>query len=218
MKRVLVLVAFVVLAGCTSTSGGGVSPPDETATSLVAPDTSVPGEAVPGMAERRIGGPTTTCGVERWAVKTGIDPDAAKINTTPVDSTIASLSADKAQRSPTTRVAPVETTEYRVTANLVLYKIEADSDYHLVLDDGKGHTMIAEIPAPSCVGNGPLKVQMALVRQTFDAKFRSASAGAHRVKVPVTVVGVGFFDKVHGQAGVASNGIELHPVTNIIFN
>jgi hypothetical protein len=25
-------------------------------------------------------------------------------------------------------------------------------------------------------------------------------------------VGVGFFDSVHGQPGVAPNGIELHPV------
>jgi hypothetical protein len=26
------------------------------------------------------------------------------------------------------------------------------------------------------------------------------------------VTGVGFFDAMHGQAGVAPNGIELHPV------
>ena len=27
-----------------------------------------------------------------------------------------------------------------------------------------------------------------------------------------TIDGVGFFDRLHGQAGVAPNGIELHPV------
>jgi hypothetical protein len=27
-----------------------------------------------------------------------------------------------------------------------------------------------------------------------------------------TVTGVGFFDVIHGQTGVAPNGIELHPV------
>lgn len=26
------------------------------------------------------------------------------------------------------------------------------------------------------------------------------------------VTGVGFYDKIHGQSGVARNGIELHPV------
>lgn len=27
-----------------------------------------------------------------------------------------------------------------------------------------------------------------------------------------TIVGVAFFDPIHGQGGVAQNGIELHPV------
>jgi hypothetical protein len=42
-----------------------------------------------------------------------------------------------------------------------------------------------------------------------------------KAKVPATaaeVVGVGFFDRVHGQTGVASsNGIELHPILAITF-
>jgi hypothetical protein len=32
------------------------------------------------------------------------------------------------------------------------------------------------------------------------------------------VTGVGFFDFLHGQTGVAPNGIELHPVLDIVFN
>jgi hypothetical protein len=42
---------------------------------------------------------------------------------------------------------------------------------------------------------------------------------AFKAKVPSTparITGVGFFDRVHGQMGVAlSNGIELHPVLDI---
>jgi hypothetical protein len=34
---------------------------------------------------------------------------------------------------------------------------------------------------------------------------------------PVKVTGVGFFDRVHGQNGVAPNGVELHPLLNIEF-
>ncbi|SRR6266516_461079 len=35
---------------------------------------------------------------------------------------------------------------------------------------------------------------------------------------PVTIVGVGFFDRVHDQMGVAmKNGIELHPILDITF-
>ena len=37
-------------------------------------------------------------------------------------------------------------------------------------------------------------------------------------QTPVTITGVGFFDRVHGQTGVAlKNGIELHPVLAIEF-
>ena len=36
-----------------------------------------------------------------------------------------------------------------------------------------------------------------------------------RISGTVTVTGVGFFDVLHGQTGVAPNGIELHPVLAI---
>ena len=35
--------------------------------------------------------------------------------------------------------------------------------------------------------------------------------------VPVQVTGVGFFDILHGQTGVAPNGIELHSVLDVQF-
>ena len=37
------------------------------------------------------------------------------------------------------------------------------------------------------------------------------------VNVPVQVTGVLFFDFLHGQTGVAPNGIELHPILQITF-
>jgi hypothetical protein len=33
-----------------------------------------------------------------------------------------------------------------------------------------------------------------------------------KLKGNVTIKGVGFWDEIHGQTGVAPNGIELHPV------
>ena len=33
----------------------------------------------------------------------------------------------------------------------------------------------------------------------------------------VRITGVGFFDYLHGQRGVAPNGIELHPVLDVEF-
>src|SRR5579885_544127 len=161
------------------------------------------------------------CGVERWSVKTGTDPDAGLVNlnsTTPTQ--ISSLTALPAP-SPipaNNRVQPTETTVWVITATLTQYKLETDSDYHLVLDDGAGHTMIAEIPAPSCVGAGsPFASGISHARSQFDARF-TATTSFQTANVPVQVTGVGMFDFLHGQTGVAPNGIELHPVIDIIFN
>ena len=33
----------------------------------------------------------------------------------------------------------------------------------------------------------------------------------------VVVRGIGFFDRLHGQTGMAPNGLELHPVVGITF-
>src|SRR5262249_49361530 len=116
------------------------------------------------------------------------------------------------------RVAPTETTLWVINATLTRYKREGDSDYHLVLDDGAGHTMIAEIPAPACVGSGsPFAAGISHARAQFDAVF-TVTSSFKTTNTPVQITGVGMFDFLHGQTGVAPNGIELHPVIDIIFN
>ncbi|MGB9376765.1 MAG: hypothetical protein WCB04_04535, partial [Mycobacteriales bacterium] len=164
---------------------------------------------------------TGSCGVERWSVKTGTDADAGKITMgSTTSTTIASLDARTAPSSlpANNRVQPTETTVFRVSATLSQYKLEADSDYHLVLSDGAGHTMIAEIADPACVGSGsPLMSGIQQSRSQFDAKY-TATGSFKTANVPVTVTGVGFFDFMHGQTGVAPNGIELHALTDIQFS
>jgi hypothetical protein len=153
-------------------------------------------------------------------VKTGSDADKALINlssTTPT--TIAALGALSAPGTlpANNRVQPTEATVFKVQATLVEYKLEADSDYHLVLNDGSGHTMIGEIPDPACVAAGSvLTSQIQHSRAQFDAKY-TPTGSFHIVNVPVTVTGTGFFDFLHGQTGVAPNGIELHAVTDVRF-
>ena len=107
---------------------------------------------------------------------------------------------------------------FTITATLIGFKIEADSDYHLVISDDRGNTMIVEIPSPSCVGSSsPFTQAIANVRATFDGKLKATSSFQH-VNIPVKVIGVGFFDRIHGQTGVAPNGVELHPVLDLVFN
>src|SRR5258707_956741 len=161
------------------------------------------------------------CGVERWSVKTGTDPDVGLINLS--SSTANTIVTMRGWPAPSpipanNRVSPYETTQWVLNATLTQYKLEGDSDYHLVLSDASGNTLIAEIPSPSCVGSGsPFGPGIQNARNQFDARF-TATTSFQTANIPVQVTGVGMFDFLHGQTGVAPNGIEIHPVLNIVFN
>src|SRR5207247_8711702 len=60
----------------------------------------------------------------------------------------------------------------------------------------------------------PFKNAITATRAKFDAAY-TATTSFKTANVPVT--GVGFFDFLHGQTGVAPNGIELHPLLDIAF-
>jgi hypothetical protein len=179
----------------------------------------------PGVSPTPTPGPTAppsaSCGVERWSVKTGTDPDAGSINLG--NTTYTTVSALDALPKPSSlpannRIAPTETTVYSIDALLTVYVREDDSDYHLVLTDTSGGTMITEIASPSCVGAGsPLLAGITNARAEFDARY-SVTTSFRTANIPVRVRGVGFFDFIHGQTGVAPNGIELHPLLDIQFN
>ena len=161
------------------------------------------------------------CGVERWSVKTGTDADVSKVNlNSSTATTIANMRAFTAPNPipANNRVSPAETTVWVINATMTMFKLESDSDYHIVIQDASGNTMITEIPMPSCVGAGsPFLSGIQNARAKFDAQF-NVTTSFQTVSVPVQIVGVGMFDFLHGQTGVAPNGIELHPVLDIIFN
>jgi hypothetical protein len=164
-----------------------------------------------------------TCGEERWPVKTLSDRDAARVNLTPTAGSVAELRAlpTPARRPISSRVAPVELTTYSVTARVVEFKIEEDRDVHLVIADPAdlAARMIVEFPdATDCKG-ALASAEADLMRQArleLIAAFGEPSATGFRpLQGAVTIDGVGFFDILHGQRGVAPNGIELHPVLHI---
>jgi uncharacterized membrane protein len=161
------------------------------------------------------------CGVERWSVKTGTDPDAHLVNlNAPTTTTISNLRSLTAPNPipANNRVQPTETTLWVINCTLTQYKLESDEDYHLIIADSSGNTMITEIPAPTCVGSGsPFLNGITNARNEFNAKF-NVTTSFQTANIPVQVTGVGMFDFLHGQTGVAPNGIELHPVLDIIFN
>src|SRR5438309_2312672 len=94
---------------------------------------------------------------------------------------------------------------------------EADRDptgANLVLAGSTSQaTMIAEIPDPACVASHMSAVTNAIkkARAYFNQTFGVPGAAPHFTKIPgtptITVTGVLFFDVLHGQHGVAPNGV-----------
>jgi hypothetical protein len=159
-----------------------------------------------------------TCGVERWPVKTLSDRAARRVNFRPRRSTVSALRRlQRPARVPERRIRPVEFRTYRVRVRLVEAKLEDDRDVHLVVADPRraGATMIVELPDVAC--SGPNRsVKRATMRRARRAFERSCGPPSSSRFVPLrgtaTIVGVAFFDRLHGQRGLAPNGIELHPL------
>lgn len=160
------------------------------------------------------------CGSERWAVKTLSDDGVGCVDFRPKPTTILWLiSQPRPERvSDQVRARPAECQVWQVTGKLLAFKTEDDRDFHIVLEDltVPNATMIVEIPDAACQGAcaGSYKSEIAQARETFIRTFGLPTQRFHIVQETtlVTVTGVAFFDFIHGQRGVAANGIELHPV------
>src|SRR5439155_21783243 len=102
-------------------------------------------------------------------------------------------------------------------------KLEEDRDIHLVIAEpsNPSATMITEFPdADQCSGAvaSGSAAEMRTARATLISAFGQPSSSQFtNLTGTVTITGVGFFDFLHGQTGVAPNGIELHPVVGFIL-
>jgi len=159
------------------------------------------------------------CGVERAAVKTLADKDAPSIMKGPIQATTVH---DLIAHQPPTKQElldaaatrfPAERMKVEVTAMVTGYKKESDLDFHIVLSDpSTGQTMIAEIPSGSCV---PIEYasEFTALQKQFASDFGKPTLRFKQVTPEkVKITGIVFFDFLHGQTGVAPNGVELHPV------
>jgi hypothetical protein len=164
--------------------------------------------------------PEPKCGAERQRVKTLTDGDARDVNSEPKHATVEELVALQAPLFHEDRPRnTVEKTVYAVTANVVGFKLEAgDGDFHVVIAGESGATMIVEFPAPECTRGAADAQRMAEARKTFAEEFGKPMRGVYRKlaePIRAKLLGVGFFDLLHRQTGVAPNGIELHPVLRV---
>lgn len=189
-------------------------------------------------------------GEERWAVKDGTDASAGQVDfgnvATKTLLELVKLKEPKLPSDNVTRDLPQEATVVRVQARLIQWKLEADSDYHLVLTDdtenftpagGKptGHSLIGEIPDPNCLSGshdnfgtqspflqttGTPSMGIETARQQMNDAFPNAdlSGGWNEAGgARVEIVGVTFYDRAHGQVSRAPNNLEIHPIVSIKF-
>jgi len=165
------------------------------------------------------------CKGARWPVKTGTDSDAALVNTTPQDTTIAqlvvlqppSVTTLVSDVFTTHRSAPVETTTYKLTnVTLSRFHLAPDRDITMIVTDGTNQ-MDVEMPDPSCASGSRFLTEITAVRNTFTSRHQPTDTFT-TVNETITVAGIGFFDIPHGQPGHAPNVIELHPVLDFCFD
>ena len=161
---------------------------------------------------------TGVCPVFRAAIKLAEDPGVGSVNTNVSVTTIAAMRAFAPPGSlGSTRIPPPETHIYSIDATLTGYVLDTDSDYHLVIQDASGNTMIVAIPDPLCVTTSVYSPAIRNARMEFDARY-TPTTSLQATSIAVRVKGIGFFNAIHGTAGQAPNGIELHPVLDILFN
>jgi hypothetical protein len=103
----------------------------------------------------------------------------------------------------------------RLKAQIVGFKLEDDSDIHLILY-WNGRYMIAELPFAACLPS-TTRDRRAIVaaRTTFVRRRGVPSSRRQPLGAVALVSGVGFWDVPHGQRGAAQNYAELHPVTGL---
>ncbi|HKW55755.1 MAG TPA: hypothetical protein VJN42_00225 [Candidatus Acidoferrum sp.] len=188
-------------------------------------------------------------GTERWAVKDGTDSSAAQVDFSRIQpKTILDLVQIPEPALPndnTTRTLPQEATVVRVTARLIQWKLETDSDYHLVLTDDTenftpahgaptGHSIVGEVPDPNCLAGstdefgtqspflqiGSTGMGIDVARRQMNEAFPNADLTGQwndAGGTHVEIVGVTFFDRAHGQVSRAPNNLEIHPIVSIKF-
>src|SRR6267143_4003127 len=78
------------------------------------------------------------CGYERWPVKILSDKDHQRVNFTPVETTIAKLTAIPIHEIPyprDRRIGPEELQVYKLRGKLIAVRPEQDSELHLIIAD-----------------------------------------------------------------------------------
>jgi hypothetical protein len=158
------------------------------------------------------------CNVRLKGLKTLSDPQRKLVNLHPKNTTAAAINAlPQSHPTPKTRASEFSRRVWRVTAQITEFKIEGDSDIHLVLFDA-GAYLISEMPAAQCLPKRTRdRKAIVAARKKFEASCGKPTNKWKQLGAVAIISGVGFFDIPHTQKPHAGNFAELHPVTGIKF-
>jgi hypothetical protein len=163
------------------------------------------------------------CGEQRWDVKTLSDKDTVLIDFDNIVKTTVSEQVSLPKPDKIHKKMPrlsSETTVYSLDCYVIGFKREKDMDIHIVIKDmNLNQTMVAELPSPYCpeVDSTSHAKEYIKVNNWFLKNIGKPTGKFHNLPQPisVTITGVGFFDFVHGQNGMATNGREIHPILSM---
>lgn len=161
------------------------------------------------------------CGQERWGVKTLSDPDTTLINFTVLNPT--TVTEQVRMKRPDGRMGSrlaSEAIEYVFDCKLIGYKKEKDQDFHIVVADiNTDETMVIEIASPECesVQQSGKYEEMRTVHNWFEQNIGVPHYSFYYLPQPieVRVTGIGYWDFLHHQTGMAANGREIHPILSM---
>jgi hypothetical protein len=93
----------------------------------------------------------TGCNVRLKGLKMLSDPERKLVNLHPKNTSVAAINQlPQPHPTPKTRSTPSSRRVWRVPAQITEFKVEGDSDIHLVLF-GDGANLIAEMPSAACI-------------------------------------------------------------------
>jgi hypothetical protein len=156
------------------------------------------------------------CGGPLWLLKTLSDPQRAKVDLVPQQTTVASIRERKGPgKPPTHRTTAFQRQTWEVPAQITSFKLEATGALRLVLFD-HGAYMNAVIPAPSCLSaRSRDRAEVIAAWQAFVAKCGKGTSTWQSLGAIFFVRGIGFWSQKRQLRGAAPNGAELHPVTGL---
>jgi hypothetical protein len=161
------------------------------------------------------------CGQERWDVKTLSDADTSQINfNAPKLTTVTEQIHMERPEGTMQERQHTETTEYEFDCNIIGFKREKDQDFHIVVADvNTEERMVIEIASPECesVKQSGRYTEMKVVHNWFEQNIGVPHYSFYNLPNPmaVKVRGIGYWDFLHHQTGMAANGREIHPVLSI---